>query len=116
MPDTQERPVAFRIPHETHRQMAETIEIVRASNHPRDHSTELIDVVLELTELGLTYYFLKPLEVAEMGMMSLATAKIGLASARQGLPVIIRRIVGSASDEQILRLVDFMDSLLIEEA
>ena len=66
--------------------------------------------------LLVTYYFLKPLKDAGMGRMSLATAKIGLASARQGLPVIVRRILSSASDEQILEIADSLDSMLVKEA
>ena len=105
--------VAFEISAELRRRCESVIAAVRAAEDPRDHVGELSDVVVEMTDTGLDFYFLHPLQLAEAGRVATGTAKVGLAAARRGIPAVIRRVVASLSDEQVLRIADFIDEILV---
>ena len=87
---------------------------MREAAEPSDVAPELVDLIVELTNEGLGQYFVRPLEVAGVGRLSLATAKMGIASAGKGIPIVIRRVIGAASDEELLELVGFMEELVVE--
>ena len=91
------------------------IDKLRSAEDRRARLQELIAVVLELTETGLDAYYLKPLELAEVGFASRSAAKVGVAAAGKGIPVIVRKVLGKMSDEQLLTVADFMDGILIRE-
>jgi hypothetical protein len=106
--------VAFPISGDLHERIHGVLARLREAERPSERVSELIDVVVEMTDRGLTHYFLTPLEVAGVGRISQATAKVGLASVGKGLPLVIRKVLSSASDEELLALADFVEDLLVE--
>lgn len=105
--------VAFEISAELRRRCEEAIAAVRAADEPREHLAELVEAVVELTDTGLDFYFLYPLERVGAGRVARGTAQVGVAAARRGLPTVVRRVVGSLSNGQVLELVDFIDEILV---
>lgn len=105
--------VAFAISADLRRRCEEVLAAVREDGDPRPHVDELAAVVVEMTDAGLDFYFLLPLELAEAGAVARGTARVGIAAARRGIPTVIRRVVASLSDDQLLRIVDFIDDILV---
>lgn len=108
--------VAFPISAELRDRIRLVLDTLREAEKPSDHASELTEVVVEMTNRGLGYYFLQPLKEAGMGRISQATAKVGIASAGKGIPMIVKRVLASASDDELLALTEFVESLLVEEA
>ena len=111
-----EQLVAFPISPDLHARVREVLAALRDAERASDLAPELAKIVTEMTDRGLGYYFLRPLEVAGMGRISQATAKVGIASAGRGIPLIVRKILSSASDEELLALAEFVESLLVGPA
>lgn len=105
--------VAFRISPELLERAETALQQVRENPTRPPHVDALVTVILELTDSGLDYYFLEPLRRIEAGAMSMASARLGIAAAGRGLPTIIRRVVASLDEQQILALADFLDELLV---
>ncbi len=106
---------AFVVPPELAARIEAVVGKLRADDDRKQHLPELIKAVLELTETGLHYYFLYPLELAKVGLVSRSAAKVGIAAAGKSIPIMVRKIVGSMSDAQLLEIVEFMDGLLIRQ-
>lgn len=106
--------LAFPISDEQRDRVTEVAQAIREAEDPSEHVPELVALVVELTNQGFGLYFLRPLEVAGVGMLSMATAKVGIASASKGVPIVIKRVIGSASDEELLGLADYMEALVVE--
>lgn len=106
--------VAFPVSSELHARVIEVVSALREAERASDRVSELVEVVVEMTDRGLGYYFLRPLELAGIGRISRATAKVGIASASKGIPLIVKRVLASASDEELLALADFVEGLLVE--
>lgn len=65
------------------------------------HAKALSSVVVSLTEAGLEYYFLRPLQQARFGFMARKTAGFGMAGALRMMSPIIGRILGGADTPQL---------------
>ena len=106
---------AFTVPPELAAKTEAVVEKLRADDDRKQHLPELVGVILELTEIGLHDYFLHPLELAEVGLVSRSAAKVGIAAAGKGIPLIVRKVVGSMADDQLLKVAEVIDRMLIRE-
>jgi hypothetical protein len=68
---------------------------------PKRHAAELADLVASLTEAGLDYYYLKPLEKAKVSFVARKTADLGMAGALRFMSPVIRSILGSMEGGQL---------------
>jgi hypothetical protein len=107
--------VAFEVSPELRSRAEEIIEKIRSESDKRPHVPELIDVVMAMTDRGLHYYFLHPLEEAGVGIMTRKAVKLAIGTAGRTLPVVVRKTVGSLNDQQLLSIADFIDHILIRE-
>ena len=105
--------VAFDISPALRRRCEEVIVAVREAEDRGEHLAELTEVVVAMTDTGLDFYFLHPLERIGAGRMARGTAQVGVAAARRGLPTVVRRVLATLSDDQLLELVDFIDGILV---
>jgi len=107
--------VAFEISREL-RQQAETIvHKIRSDPDKRRHIPALVEVVLAMTDRGLHYYFLHPLEQAGVGVVTRKAVDLAIGTTGRALPVVVRKTVKSLNDEQLLSIADFVDHILIRE-
>lgn len=72
------------------------LDEIEAASHPRGHNEAFADLVAELVQAGMDWYFLRPLQRARVGFMAEQSAKLGLSGAT--------RMINSASRGFILRM------------
>lgn len=65
------------------------------------HASTLSSVVVSLTEAGLDYYFLRPLQQAHFGFVARKTAGFGMSAVLRLMSPIIGRILGGADTPQL---------------
>ena len=65
------------------------------------HASALSSVVVELTEAGLGYYFLRPLQESKFGFVARQTASLGMSGALRVMSPIIGRILAGADTPQL---------------
>jgi hypothetical protein len=68
---------------------------------PKRHVDALSSLVVDLTEAGLNYYFLKPLKDAKVGFVARQTASFGMAGALRVMSPIIRGILSGTNAAQL---------------
>jgi len=57
--------------------------------------------VLELTETGLAYYFVKPVQEAKVGYLAEQSTKLGLAAILRVMGPVARRVLSGMNTEQL---------------
>ena len=107
--------VAFQIPAELMAQAEAALQAVRADPAAEESRGALVEIVLELTDRGMDFYYLEPLRRARVGAMATSATRLGIAAAGRGIPPIVRRVISSLDDEQVLGVADFVDEILIRE-
>lgn len=97
-----ERPsLRFHYPATLHAQALEVLEALETADDATRHRGALSDVVLELTEAGLDWYFVKAVRDAKVGYVAEQTTKLGLSSIRKVMGPVVRRVIGGMNAEQL---------------
>lgn len=65
------------------------------------HRDDLANVVVELMNSGMDYYFMRPLKQAKAGFIVEQSANIGLAGVQQVMASVIRRVIGHMASPQL---------------
>jgi hypothetical protein len=77
-----------------------------------DHRDALADIVVELTDAGMAYYFLRPLKIAEAGFLTEQSANLGMAATTRVLASVIRNIIGRMDSPQLLSVCRYIRQLM----
>ena len=78
----------------------------------RQYRDALADIVVELTDSGMEYYFLKPLKIAKAGFFTEQTAKAGMSATTSVLGAVIRNIIGRMDTPQLLSVSGYVRQLM----
>ncbi len=78
---------------------------------PREHRNALADLVGELTDAGMEYYFLRPLKLAQVGFFTQQSANLGMAATTRVLGAVIRNIIGGMDNPQLLAVCSYIRQL-----
>ncbi len=95
-----------------HARTLEVLEALETSEDATRHRGALADVVLELTEAGLDYYFVQAVQDAKVGYVAEQSTKLGLSSIRKVMGPVIRRVIGGMSAVQLLSVSRHMRHLM----
>lgn len=79
---------------------------------PSKHAGAFADLVNELTDAGLAYFFVEPLKQANAGFMAQKTAQLGMASVAKIARPIVRKLVGGLDDHQIRSVAAYVRRIL----
>lgn len=108
--------IRFHLSETLHAETLEAVETIAVDAKPREYSIALGDMVVELTQAGLDYYFVQALRQADAGFVLTKTADVGLAATLKVMAPVIRNIVGQLNDAQIRAVCHFMRDLMTEKA
>ena len=106
------RTAAFEISEDQYDRVLETVEALRADPGDRAVVGNLIDLVLDLTDTGLSYFFLHPLELAGVGALRRKGVEVAIGTAGRVLPSVVRSTISSMSDSQLVKIADFMERMV----
>lgn len=94
---------------------AKTLAVLSTVEKAKDrtqHRGALADIVVELTNAGLDYCFLRPLALAQAGAFVEQSAGLGMAAATRVLASVIRNIIGRMDHAQLLIICEYMRQLM----
>jgi hypothetical protein len=94
---------------------AKTLAVLATLEKAKDgkqHRDALADVIVELTDSGMEYYFLRPLKLAKAGFFTEQSANLGMAVATRALASVTRNIVGRMDNPQLLFVCGYVRQLM----
>ena len=77
------------------------------------HRDALAKLVVELTNSGLDYFFMKQLKLAKPGFLVEQSANIGMAGVQQVMGSVIRQIIGRMDNPQLLSVCGSIRRLML---
>lgn len=72
------------------------------ASDPTQHRDALAELVAELSDAGLNYYFLRPLKLAKPGFLIEQSASLGMVGARQLFGSVARNVISRLDKAQLL--------------
>lgn len=85
---------------------------VEQAEEPATHRDALADLVVELTNSGLDYYFMKQLKLAKPGFLVEQSANLGMAGTQQVMGTVIRQVIGRMDGPQLLSVCGSIRQLM----
>jgi hypothetical protein len=90
----------------------DVIGAVEQAKDPATHRDVLADLVVELTNAGLDYYFMKQLKLAKPGFLVEQSASLGMAGTQQVMGTVIRQIIGRMGGPQLVSVCGSIRQLM----
>jgi hypothetical protein len=92
-----------------------TLVIVRSierASDPGRYRNALADVVMELTDSGLNYYFLRPLDLAQANFVVKQSAHLGVGSVLRIMGPVVHNIIGMLDKQQLVSVCGHIRALM----
>ncbi|MDZ7653975.1 MAG: hypothetical protein U5L03_16160 [Burkholderiaceae bacterium] len=86
---------------------------VEQADDATTHRDALAKLVVELTNSGLDYYFMKQLKLAKPGFVVEQSANLGLVGVQQVMGSVIRQIIGWMNGPQLLSVCGSIRQLML---
>ena len=74
-----------------------------------------VAIINRLADYGIDFFFVDSIRHAGLSNFIVKGAKIGLQGFKAALQPLLRRIVSSMDDEQIIRVLDFMEDVFVSD-
>jgi hypothetical protein len=84
---------------------AKTLAVLAALEATPDHAKHrpaLADLVAELTEAGMDYYYMRTLRVAQVGFVGEQSARLGISGAAKLISSVSRKYIMGMNQDQLL--------------
>jgi len=94
---------------------AKTLAVLTTLEKAKDskqHRDALAAIVVELTDSGLEYYFLRPLKLAKAGFFTEQSANLGMGAVKGLFGTVIRNIIGRMDSPQLLSVCSYVRQLM----
>jgi hypothetical protein len=92
-----------------------TLSVLDALETAEDATSQreaLAELVLELTETGLAYYFVKPVQAAKVGFIAEQSTKLGIAGILRVMRPVARQVIGRMGTQQLLSVSNHIRHLM----
>ena len=77
------------------------------------HRDDLSNLVVELSNAGMDYFFVKQLKLAKPGFIVEQSANLGMAGVQQVMGSVIRKIIGRMDSAQLLSVCGSIRQLML---
>lgn len=111
-PASREPSLRFHYSRELHARALAVLDALERDGDPTRHRQALSDLVLELTDAGLGYFFLRPLELADSGFVVRQSASLGMTGAKNLLSPILRSVIGRMEAYQLKIVAGYIRELM----
>ena len=94
---------------------AKTLDVLATIEKAKDtkpHRDTLANLVVELTDNGMDYFFLRPLKLGKAGFVTEQSARLGMAAATGLMASAIRTIIGRMDQAQIRFVCSYIRQLM----
>ncbi len=76
------------------------------------HRDALANVVVELTNAGMNFFFIRPLKLARPGFIVEQSADLGMAGVQQLMASVTRQVIGRMDSPQLLSVCSSIRQLM----
>jgi hypothetical protein len=78
----------------------------------REAINKLYELIVELTEAGLDFFFLEPLRRLRASSMMMGMAKVGIGSMLKGSKMVIHKVLKKLDDKSLVAILNFIEEII----
>ncbi len=87
---------------------------LRESDDHAGFADRLIDVVDRIADHGMTYFFIHPTRLVGLGAVTIKALELSIQTGKKAVLSISRQIARRLDREQLLRITDFLESIVFD--
>ena len=95
----------FYLTPEMQHKLDAVLTLIEESAEPASHGEALADLVVELTDAGMNYFYLRALKSAKVGFVVEQSARLALSGASSLISSVCRRYIVRMDDAQLAAIV-----------
>jgi len=103
----------FHYPEALRQKTLAIVALIEQAPEVAAHRDALADAVMELTNSGMDYFFMQPLERAQAGFVVEQSASLGMSAAQQVMASVIHQILGRMENPQLLSVCNSIRQLMV---
>lgn len=95
---------------------AKTLHVLTTIEQAQDatrYRGALADLIMELTDSGLDYYFMRPLHQAKVNFVVTQSANMGMGSVKRVMSPVIHNVLGRMNEAQLLGVCAYLRELMV---
>ncbi len=106
--------IAFPISQELRQRTLDLVEELRQSDSIEGYADRLIDMVDEIAEVGMQYFFLHPVRMVGMNSLIQKTIAVTVQSGKKAVLGVSRQVARRLDDAQLREVAGFLESLFLD--
>lgn len=75
---------------------------------------KLFNLIVDMTDEGLDFFFLEPLRRLNAGSMMMGMAKMGIGSMLKGSKMVVHKVLKKLDDRSLASILDFIEEIIHE--
>ncbi|MBF0119359.1 MAG: hypothetical protein HQK79_11030 [Desulfobacterales bacterium] len=89
--------------------------VAQANENPNDGKSAdlVVETILKITDHGLDYLYLHPLDLAQVGLIGKNTVKFGVNTAKKGISIAVKAIIGTLRGEKLKAIAGFIETIIV---
>ena len=107
--------INFPVPEDIAQKAMSVASKIKESDEKKKHAKELIEVIYELSEHGISLFFMRPVEEGKFGLLITQSVNLAIKTTLKTLKTVVYQIVRKLRDDKIDYLAGFILEI-IEEA
>jgi hypothetical protein len=106
--------LGFPLSEKLQKRLLSAVEKAENTSNKKQYAIELFEIIAELSDEGLDYFFIQSLRKAKIGALSLKAVEMALSTGKKAILTVGKTIIKGMSDEQLSVVVSLMrDSLTL---
>lgn len=78
----------------------------------KEATDKLYNLIVELTDAGLDFFFLEPLRRLKASNMMLGMARVGISSMLKGSKMVVHKVLKKLDDRSLASILDFIEEII----
>ena len=91
--------------------MDAVLDALEGAEDPEEHRAALSDLVSELTESGMDYYYMRALKLSNAGFVAQRSASVGISGAVRMISTVSRQFIMRMDGKQLRAVASHIRSL-----
>jgi hypothetical protein len=104
--------LGFPLPKELEEKINTLLDNMRNAEDKTRYANDLYSVVQDLSNVGLDYFFIKPLKEVKIGMLKMKSIEMALSVGKSGILSVTKGILKALSSEQLEVVVRLFEESL----
>jgi hypothetical protein len=104
--------LGFPIPKDLETKINTLLDNMRKAEDKTRYSTDLYNIVQELSNVGLEYFFVQPLKAAKIGMLKMKSVEMAISVGKSGIFSVAKGILKAMTNEQLEIIIDLFEKSL----